>query len=308
MPRTDGSAHNDMIKKLHERATLFRAVRFFFEEHDYLEVETPIRNPVLIPEANIAPIRTEGSFLHTSPELCMKRLLARGYEKIFQICPCFRKGERGSRHLPEFTMLEWYRTGGNYQNLMAETVTLLKFLALEVQGLNNFDAAAIAILQTPPQFLAVADAFLTYTNYTAKQAIADDCFDELLVEYIEPKLGLHQPCFLYDYPVALGSLARKKKSDKSLAERFELYVKGVELANGFSELTDSSEQRSRFEAELHVMPAKDQPPNVMPEKFLDDLGNMDDACGIALGLDRLMMLLTGVQNIDEVVSFTPEEL
>lgn len=297
-----------MTKKLHERATLFRAVRFFFEQRRYLEVETPIRNPVLIPEANIDPIGADGSFLQTSPELCMKRLLASGFEKIFQICKCFRKGERGGRHLPEFTMLEWYRTHADYQSLMTETAALLSFVARELQDLKGCDDSTLSILQQSPQFLSVRNAFVKYTTYTAEEAIEANCFDEQLVAYVEPHLGSNRPCFLYDYPVSLGSLARKKESDESLAERFELYVKGIELANGFSELIDVAQQRTRFEAELNDIQKKGQVKSVMPEKFLDDLGHMPDACGIALGLDRLVMLVTGATSIDEVVSFTPDEL
>nr|MDA3832173.1 EF-P lysine aminoacylase EpmA [Spirochaetales bacterium] len=297
-----------VMKKLHERAALLRAVRFFFEIHEYLEVETPVRNPVLIPETNILPVVSDGFFLQTSPELCMKRLLSRGYGKIFQICKCFRGQERGNRHLPEFTMLEWYRVQGDYQSLMSETADLLKFLAGKICGCSGFDPTIVAVLQQPSEFITVRDAFAMYTSYTAEQAIVDNCFDEQLVEYIEPVLGLRQPCFLYDYPAALGSLARKKKSDGSLAERFELYVQGVELANGFSELTDGPEQRRRFEIELEVARGTGLPQAAMPEKFLRDLDVMPEACGIALGFDRLVMLLTGAATIDEVVSSTPEEL
>lgn len=296
------------VKKLHERAVLYRAVRFFFESHEYLEVDTPVRNPVLIPEANILPVTSGNFFLQTSPELCMKRLLACGYEKIFQICKCFRSQERGERHLPEFTMLEWYRIDGEYQSLMAETAALLNCIVDKVDGVRGFHPVTLDILRQPPQFLTVRQAFTRYTNYTAEQALRDDCFDEQLVEYIEPCLGLKQPCFLYDYPAPLGCLARKKKSDASLAERFELYVQGVELANGFSELTDAGEQRRRFAIELELVKKYGLPGTSMPEKFLQNLEGMPEACGIALGFDRLLMLLTGAAVIDEVVSFTPEEL
>lgn len=296
-----------MLKKLHERAALFRAVRFFFENNAYLEVETPIRNPVLIPEATIRPVAAAGFFLQTSPELCMKRLLAQGYGKIFQICKCFRGQERGDRHLPEFTMLEWYRAGGDYQSLMAETVGLLCFIADEMEG-GGMDMQVVTLLRKSPRFLTVAEAFHTYTSISVEQALADDCFDEILVEHVEPNLGQNRPCFLYDYPLELGSLARRKEGDSSLCERFELYVQGVELANGFSELTDVAEQRLRFTNELQRAEKWGQEGGAMPEKFLGDLHKMPDACGIAFGLDRLVMLLTGASTIDAVVSFSPEEL
>lgn len=297
-----------MLKKLHERAALFRAVRFFFENNGYLEVETPIRNPVLIPEATIQPVPSGGSFLQTSPELCMKRLLARGYGKIFQICKCFRGQERGERHLPEFTMLEWYRAGGEYQSLMAETVDLLCFVADEVEGVVGMGNEVVGLLRKSPLFLTVAEAFNTYAPIGVEQALADHCFDEILVEYIEPNLGQSSPCFLYDYPLVLGSLARRKEADPCLSERFELYVQGLEVANGFSELTDAMEQRLRFSAELQRAEKWGQKGGGMPEKFLADLEKMPEACGIALGLDRLLMLLTGASAIDAVVSFSPEEL
>ena len=296
-----------MKKKLHERAALIRAVRFFFENKGYLEVETPVRNPVLLPEINIEPVPTADFFLQTSPELCMKRLLAGGYEKIFQICKCFRGQERGGHHLPEFTMLEWYRVHGEYQSLMTETVELLQCVAGKIHGVAGMDETMISLLQQPSRFLTVRDAFALYTATTAEQAIVEDCFEEQLVDLIEPHLGIQELCFLYDYPVKLGSLAQTKQDDTSLAERFELYVNGVELANGFSELTDVVEQRQRFETEMQLAQQNGQCWQ-MPEQFLKDLQIMPDSCGIALGLDRLVMILSGASTIDEVVSFTAEEL
>lgn len=294
-----------MAKKLYERAALIRAVRFFFEQQGYLEVETPVRNPVLIPEANIDPVSSEDFFLQTSPELCMKRLLAQGYEKIFQLCKCFRSRERGARHLPEFTMLEWYRTGAEYRSLMTETHQLLCFIAEKVEGVAGFDQDTVHLLRQEPEYITVAKAFTDYAEMSVDQALRRDCFDEILVEQIEPNLGLTKPCFLYDYPVALGSLARRKSEDEDVAERFELYLCGVELANGFSELTDAREQRLRFEVELEASEGQRQ---AMPERFLQDLQQMPEACGIALGVDRLVMLLVGEAEVDHVVSFTPEEL
>lgn len=295
-------------KKLVERAALIRAVRFFFEQRGYLEVETPVRNPVLIPEATIQPVSSGSSFLQTSPELCMKRLLATGYSQLFQICKCFRAQERGGRHLPEFTMLEWYRVAGDYQDLMAETIELLRFVVGRLASLPGLDGGLLAVLQQEPQFLTVAEAFSTHTGMSADEAIGRDCFDEVLVEDIEPHLGLSQPCFLYDYPLALGSLAKGKASDPQVVERFELYLRGLEVANGFSELTDTREQRRRFSLEIEQAGTSGQKGGVMPEKFLEDLALMPEACGIALGIDRLVMLVAGAQTIDEVVSFTPEEL
>ncbi len=288
------------------RAEIIQAVRSFFIGRGYLEVDTPLRLPSLIPEANIEPVEAGGWFLQTSPELCMKRLLARGHEKVFQICKCFRKHERGTRHLSEFTMLEWYCTDIYYMDLMAECEEMLRFLVAEV----DLPGPAAGIIQAESgwQYLSVSRAFEMYGQLPVQQALRENVFDDILVRDIEPRLGLERPVFLYDYPAETASLACLKTDDTSLAERFELYIKGVELANGFTELTDSEEQRFRFvkERELCRQSGRDFGP--MPEKFLDDLEQIDKAAGIALGIDRLVMLLCGAERIDDVVPFTPESL
>ncbi len=293
-------------KKLQERAVFLQAVRSFFNSHGYLEVETPIRQPVLIPEAQIIPFSCHNWFLQSSPELCMKRLLAHGHGQIFQICKCFRAQERGRLHLSEFTMLEWYRLHDDYEGLMAETEMLGREIAHNLAALPGFDAEVCALLtESSWQRLTVADAFDAYAGLSAVEALAMDCFDEVLVTEVEPHLGNEQPCFLYDYPAQLGSLARLKADYPEVAERFELYIQGIEVANGFSELTDVMEQRQRFS---HEIAQNEDGSGGMPEKFLADLEQLSPACGIALGLDRLLMLLCGAGSIDEVVAFTSEEL
>ncbi len=291
---------------LHRRAEIIQALRSFFIEEGYLEVDTPLRLPSLIPEANIEPVTSGDCFLQTSPELCMKRLLAAGHPKIFQICKCFRKHERGSRHLPEFTMLEWYRNGSDYRDLMDDCEKLLCFLAEQF----DFTRLSTSLMATAGEweYLSVSDAFKRYTSFSPSQALKEEMFDELLVTEIEPNLGLKRPTFLFDYPAELGSLARLKEDDRSLAERFELYINGVELANGFSELCDASEQRHRFVKERELCRTQGREPGPVPEKFLTDLGKLDRAAGIALGVDRLIMLFCGAEEIDEVVSFSPERL
>jgi len=291
------------------RAAVIRAVRAFFEEAGYLEVDTPLRLPSLAPEPYIEPRESAGWFLQTSPELCMKRLLARGYPKIFQLCHCFRKGERGRRHLSEFAMLEWYRAGSDCHDLMAETEQMLRFLAKQLgRGGNLVYQGQRIELGAPWERLTVAGAFARYAPISVAEALAQGDFDELLVTHIEPHLGTGKPTFLYDYPAALGSLARLKPGDPTVAERFELYLAGIELANGFSELTDPAEQRRRFVTEQAAIRSQGRDPGPMPEKFLDDLAAMPEAAGIALGLDRLVMLLADAATIDEVVAFTPERL
>ncbi|MCB2181010.1 MAG: EF-P lysine aminoacylase GenX [Desulfobulbaceae bacterium] len=291
---------------LSRRAEIFQAVRLFFLEREYLEVDTPLRLPALLPEANIAPLESSGWYLQTSPELCMKRLLARGHDKIFQICKCFRKDERGTLHLPEFTMLEWYRTDIDYMDLMEECESLLRFVAERVA--SQSPASLTILADASWEYLSVTKAFDLYGRISLGEALTQGMFDEVLVRDVEPRLGFVRPTFLYDYPAQLGSLARLKSADKNLVERFELYVNGVELANGFSELTDAEEQHSRFVREREIAAGMGHSFGAMPEKFLDDLERIETAAGIALGVDRLVMLLCGAECIDDVVAFTPENL
>lgn len=291
------------------RAVLIQALRAFFIDRGYLEVDTPIRIPAPAPEAHIVPLTSEDWFLQTSPELCMKRLLAAGIPRIFQICKCFRKAERGDRHLPEFTMLEWYGAGSDYRDLMTDCEGLLRHLAsatgkdgaLEWQG-RRIDLAC------EWERITVAEAFRRYAPCTVEEALRRDQFDEVLVEYVEPHLGIAAPTFLCDYPAVLGALARLSPTDPSVAERFELYVAGLELANGFSELVEPVEQRVRFLAEQETIRLLGRAPGPMPERFLDALEAMPSAAGIALGVDRLVMLFGGAERIDQVVAFTPESL
>ena len=245
----------------------------------------------------------------------MKRMLAAGCDRIFQLCNCFRKGERGRLHLEEFTMLEWYRTDAGYEALMADCEALLGFLLADLDGMVPcaFDGEVLRVddrvisLQPPWDRLSVHEAFARYSPVPIEQAMADDVFDAILVEYVEPNLGKDRPLFLYGYPVELGSLARSKEGNPRLAERFELYINGIELANGFSELTDSQEQRQRFEQELSMMEEGRRQRALMPERFLEDLAGLDRAAGIALGVDRLLMLLMGKKSVGEVVSFAPAD-
>ena len=291
------------------RTGLLRAVRRFFTERDYLEVETPILIPAPAPEVHIDAIRAGKGFMHTSPELCMKRLLAAGYPRIFQICKCFRQGERGSRHLPEFTLLEWYRAKTDYLGLMDECEELVAFV-LEELGLPpvlEFQGRPLD-LHRPWQRLTVQEAFARYASAPLGQAMEDGRFDELLAFEIEPSLGFPRPLFLYRYPSALAALARLSQEAPGYAERFELYVAGVELANAFSELTDPVEQRTRFEKELAKRKELGKTAYPLPDKFLRGLSGMPGSAGIALGVDRMVMLLTNQKEIDTVVSFTPEEL
>ncbi len=292
-------------RTLQQRARIVQTIRAFFVERGYLEVETPHLLPGNAPEAHIDPIPAGAGFLHTSPELCMKRLLAAGYERIFQICRCWREGERGARHLPEYTMLEWYRAGVDYTVLMTECEELLAAL---VPGRTLELGGAVVDLAPPWERLTVAAAFARYGSLPLEEALARDRFDEIVAFEIEPQLGRAKPTFLIEYPALLAALARTKPGHPTVAERFELYLGGVELANAFSELTDAAEQRRRFVRDEETRRAAGKRPGPLPEKFLAELAAMPPAAGIALGIDRLVMLLTGAGTIDQVVAFTPEEL
>jgi lysyl-tRNA synthetase class 2 len=294
---------------LKKRAALIQAIRRFFINRDYVEVDTPARLPVIIPEAYNEPVKSGDHFLQTSPEICMKRLIAEaGCRKIFQICRCYRKNERGDLHLPEFTMLEWYRTGCDYHSLMEECEDLLLEVAGAIKQSSMLSYKSLAInLEKPWERITVAEAFERFAPVSVEKAMEQDRFDEILCQHVEPQLGRQHPVFLYDYPAELGALARKKQDNPEVAERFEIYMAGMEIANGFSELTDALEQRQRFEKELKKNESRGRPAGMMPEKFLESLGAMPETAGIALGVDRLAMLLFNKDTIDKVVSFVPED-
>ncbi len=300
-------------RNLELRADVLAAARRFFREEGYLEIETPIRIPAPAPETHIDAEPCGTWYLQTSPELCMKRLLADGFERIFQICKCFRRKERGARHLPELTMLEWYTAGEDYGHMMAQCERLLAAVldhlgrppAIDYQG-RHID------LGPAWQRLSVAEAFDRYGSLSMQRALETGRFDEIVGIEIEPQLGLDRPVFLFDYPLACGALARRKPDSRpggpDLVERFELYIGGLELCNAFSELCDPEEQRQRFEQEQACRRAAGKPVYPTPEPFLQALPRMPEATGNALGIDRLVMLLTDSAGIDDVVAFTPEDL
>jgi len=297
------------LDELRLRARMIKAVRRFFQERDFLEVETPILIPAPAPEAHIDAVAAGGWFLQTSPELCMKRLLAAGYERIYQICKCFREKERGERHLPEFTILEWYRTNADYLTLMRDCEELIASIASEF-GVSGFASrqGKLVIVDRPWERITVGDAFVRYAGMTVSEALAKDCFEEVLTAAVEPRLGVDAPVFLCDYPRELSALARLKEGEPGIAERFELYIDGMEIANAFSELTDAGEQRRRFEEASRERGQKGSCVYPLPELFLESLPQMPPSAGIALGVDRLAMLFAGRGHIDDVVAFTPESL
>lgn len=239
----------------------------------------------------------------------MKQMLAAGYERIFQICRCFRHAERGAQHLPEFTLLEWYAKGADYRFLMKECEALFGYVAKQLgMGLVLEHQGATIDLEVPWPCLTIADAFAKYSPISLKQAMSEDRFDEMMGLHIEPNLGLDKPEFLIDYPASLGALARLKPGVPEVAERFELYVTGMEMCNGFSELDDPAEQRRRFSAEQHTRQRLGHPIYPVPERFLEALYSMPEAAGNALGVDRMVMLFADTPDIEHVTPFTPEDL
>jgi lysyl-tRNA synthetase class 2 len=308
--RQDDSFH--LARKsqaLQLRAKFTECLRRFFIQQDFLEVETPLRVPSPAPEEHIEAIPSGNWFLQTSPEICMKRLLAAGYPRIFQFCKCFRADERGNRHLPEFSMLEWYVLHCDYRQLMDQCEALLQFAFREMGHAGKIVWRNKAIsLSLPWEKITVADAFSRFAPVRLTDALTAGRFDEVLVEYIEPNLGNRHPVFLCDYPAQMASLAKVKKDDPAVAERFELYIGGMEIANGFSELTDAREQRQRFEEALKAQSTGHRARYAMPEPFLAALESLPPCAGIALGMDRMIMILADTATIDDVIAFPPESL
>ncbi len=289
------------------RARILEEIRRFFIKKDYLEVETPCRIPAPAPELHIDAQEAGDWYLQTSPELCMKRLLAAGYNKLFQLCRCFRKGERGRKHLPEFTLLEWYRTGSCYFDLMKDCEALIRSVARHLGRRETLLYQKKPIdLSLPWNRLTVAEAFDRFSSISLDQALADERFDHVMAFEIEPHLGLQKPLFLYDYPESQAALAQLKPKNSKIAQRFELYIAGLELCNGFTELIDPAEQRNRFENECCGRKKRGQRVYPLPEIFLNTLSHMPEAAGNALGIDRLVMLFADTGCIDDVVAFPTE--
>lgn len=331
--------HADRRPVLLARNRLTAAVRAFFSARGLVEVETAVLQVSPGNEAHLHAFATEavgtdGSrrplYLHTSPEFACKKLLAAGEPALFTFARVFRNRERGALHHPEFTMLEWYRAGEPYETLMADCADLLA-LSAETAGTKRFTFRDIgADPFAPPERLTVAEAFDRHAGIdllatlspteTDRDALAvaagragiriaaddtwSDIFSRILVERVEPRLGIDRPTLLSEYPVAEAALARPTAHDPRVAERFELFVCRLELANGFGELTDPAEQRRRFAAEMDEKERIYGERYPLDEDFLAALATMPPASGIALGFDRLVMLATGAARIDQVL-WTP---
>jgi len=290
-----------LVDNLVARAKIIRAMRTFFDERGFVEVATPVRIPAPAPEPHIdcpcAPISDpagpQPAFLRASPELQMKKLLAYGMERIYQFGPCFREGERGSRHSPEFTMLEWYRRGATYLDIADDMARLFA-------GLREYASPSVALPTDPARFerLPVREVYRELAGWDPWKDWDQDRFDYDMAAKIEPGLP-KSPTFLIDYPPQACSLA-KLRGD--VAERWELYWQGVELANCFTELCDAREQRHRFAEAREVRRALGECDYPVDDEFLDLLPLIGSAAGVALGVDRLVMLLCGESSIAAVMA------
>ena len=313
---------------------LTAATRAFFAGRDFLEVETPVLQVSPGLEPHLMAFATElvaadrqssrPLYLHTSPEFAMKKLLATGLPRIFQLAHVFRNGERASTHSPEFTMLEWYRTGA-YEQIVADTAALLSELAA-VAGKSVVSWRGIDCdLSAEPEIVTVSQAFAEFADGIDLLATVgdmpaliaearrigvrvgegdrwDDLVLRILAERIEPRLGAGRPSFLAEYPVEMAALARVKPGNPMVAERVELYIAGVEIANGFGELTDAAEQRRRFIADMDLKEQLYGQRYPLDEEFLAALEyGLPDSAGMALGFDRLVMLLAGAERIDDIL-------
>lgn len=300
------------LQVVHERARVYRQIRSFFNARGCLEVDTPVMMPRTTTDVQVASIEVPWVdrmlYLQTSPEYAMKRLLAAGSGSIFQICHAFREGESGRLHNPEFSLLEWYRVGYDYQQLMDEMELLITTLSL-----RHCKFSRITYKDLFYQSLGVEldRATLESMRVLCEQQVPgtntsdfdlDQCLDLLLGVVIAPGMRGYQ--FVYDYPVSQAALARVSTDDESVAERFELFFDGLELANGFSELTDAAQQRSRFEQDMRIRDQRGLPRHEIDENLLAALeSGLEDCAGVALGLDRLLMVLLELDTIDEVLTF-----
>ncbi len=287
------------------RARTIGAARRFFEARGYLELETPLRIPAPALELHIDAEPSGEAFLRTSPELHMKRLLAAGFDRIFQVGPCFRRGERGALHQPEFTMLEWYCANSDYMDILRETKALINFVALETLGSSRitFRDEGIA-LDCEWNIMSVFEAFRSLAGWDPVTGYDADRFDLDLVGKVEPSLPMDRPSVLKDYPAEAAALSRLKQDDPRVAERWELYIGRVEIANAFSELVDPVDQRRRFEECAEARRALGKPVYPLDEPFLAALEQgMPPSAGAALGIDRLVMILCGAASLDGVLPF-----
>lgn len=293
---------------LARRAAVLRSLRGTLDGLGFVEVETPIRIAAPANELHIDAPPSGRAFLRTSPELQMKRLLCAGHPRIYQLGACFREGERGARHNPEFTMLEWYRAHAGADDVLRDAQRLLVDAATALHGGTRFQSGPVALdVATPWEVLTVREAFLRHAGWDPVAAFDADRFDHDMAFRVEPALPRDRPCVLRDYPAPAAALSRLCPGDPRVAERWELYLGGLELCNAFGELTDATEQRARFSATAQARRLQGVAAYPLDEDFLAGLeAGMPPSGGAALGVDRLCMVLLGVADIAGVRAFCPE--
>lgn len=309
------------LKTLRERATLIAKIREFFAARDVLEVDTPLMSHATVTDPYVIGIpalfkrlhspEVTTLYLQTSPEYAMKRLLAAGSGAIYQLCKVFRQGDIGRAHNPEFTMLEWYRPGFDHHDLMAEMDALLQYVV------GSLPAERMTYAEAYEKFLGInphtaslselvdcARAENLNLSASLEQADLDTILNLLQSHCIEPQIGHDRPVFIYDFPVCQAALAKIRREEPPVASRFEVYFKGFELANGFHELQDAVEQAQRFQNDLVYRSQNNIPAVPVDGRLLAALqSGIPDCAGVALGVDRLVMLATQSETIAEVISF-----
>ena len=311
------------LETLRLRARLLAGIRAFFADRGVLEVETPALSGAATPDPALHSLVTRYTgpgaangralYLHTSPEYPMKRLLAAGSGDIYQLCKAFRDGESGRLHNPEFTLLEWYRLGFDHHALMNDVAALVTTVLGAVREVEKLSYSEVFIRHTgiePHEATAMALVDCAREHGIATDSIAltdiDAWRDLLLTHIVEPRLGRSRLTFVYDYPATQAALARVRPGEPPLASRFELYMEGIEIANGFHELNDADEQRRRLTRQRERRRERGLPEVPLDEAFLSAVDHLPDCAGVALGVDRLIMLAAGAQSIHEVLAFPLE--
>ncbi len=295
------------ISNLRERSILISQIRSYFADHGVLEVETPVLSAATVTDPHLEAFQIQGKYLQTSPEYAMKRLLAAGSGDIYQLAKAFRQDEVGKFHNPEFTILEWYRIGFSPEDMYQEIEALLKLTL----GVDDIDKVRYADLFE--EFLGLdihhcTDSELSQrvSNHCHGLQLSDrdDCLTTLFASCIEPKIAQTNPCIVTLFPASQASLARLEPDDPRFARRFEVYFKGVELANGFHELSDIEEQAERFHRDNLKRRSANKTEKPIDNRLLDALkSGLPDCVGVALGIDRLVMLKLGSESLSEVLTF-----
>ncbi len=291
----------EKMRNLRRRAMLLAVIREYFTKRDFLEVETPVRIDAPAPEEFIETVTADGKFLRPSPELAMKGLLSEGFERIFEIGSCFRSGELGWKHREEFTMLEFYARGMEYHELARFTAAMIRECGMGLNGEPSLTWQARRVNLEEVEFLTVRESFSRYAGVAMEESEARGDFDELMVTRIEPELGRGRITILTDYPAGRASLARLRRDDPTVAERWELYIEGMELANAFGELTNAAEQKQRFREAAVFRATMGMHKYPEPTEFFEALERgLPESSGCALGLDRLTMLFCDADDITKI--------